>query len=303
MGKLGETEIGIVLSEQNAIFGPGGKHPVRLIHALIDKVVDEYANVSLVSAQHQRLMLGHILMGVGTGHNSLRCSLLITGGAIHLTGQEKIVHGLGTQRIMQGLRVKIIVLHRIGRLKENGILKALNGMYGVLLHFQRKRRRKALQVILGGVFPLRFQEKLVGVFIGKSTQLIFYAGAIAGSFAMNASGKEGRAVKAGAENVVHLLIGMQKETGHLLPGGLHRRRDVHKRETLRRGVPFLDPQLGQVYGTDVKPWRCAGFHAGRGNAQRGQLFSQAIRSFLSYAPPFKGMLTNEHAAVQEGAGG
>ena len=41
--------IGIVLTEKNAVFGTRGKHPVGLIHAFSYQIVNQYADVSLVS--------------------------------------------------------------------------------------------------------------------------------------------------------------------------------------------------------------------------------------------------------------
>ena len=45
---------------------------------------------------------------------------------------------------MQILGIEVIVLHRIGRLEENGVFQAFDGMDGLQLHLQRKRGREAL---------------------------------------------------------------------------------------------------------------------------------------------------------------
>ena len=97
MRKSRETEVRIVLTQKNAILCAGGKHAVRLIHTLIDKIVNENANIGLVPAKHQSVFLLQPQMGIHTRHNALGGRFLITGGTIHLTGQEEIFHHLGAQ--------------------------------------------------------------------------------------------------------------------------------------------------------------------------------------------------------------
>ena len=70
-------------------------------------------------------------MGIDTGNDTLGCRLFITSSSINLTSQKKIVNGLGTQGIMKILRVEVIILHRIRRFKENGVLQTLNSMDGL----------------------------------------------------------------------------------------------------------------------------------------------------------------------------
>ena len=130
-------------------------------------------------------------MGIHTGNNPLCSGFLVARSSVHLTGQEEVLHHLGTKGIVQILRIEIVVFHRISRLKEHGVLQSLDGMDSLQLHFQRQRRRKALEVILRRVYPLRLQEQLVGILIGESTKLILNAGTIARTLAVNHPGKEG----------------------------------------------------------------------------------------------------------------
>ena len=131
VGQRCEAEIGIVLAQQNAVFGTGGKHTVGLINSFINKVVNKNANVCLVSAKHQRLAIRKPQMGIDTGHNSLRRSFLITGGTINLTSQEEVFYNLGTQGIVQVLRIEIIVFYSVCRFEYNSVFEALYGMHGL----------------------------------------------------------------------------------------------------------------------------------------------------------------------------
>ena len=90
----------IILTQQNAIFGAGGEHTIGFIDAFIDQVIDQHADISLVTAQHHRLMFHEEQMGVHTGDDSLGGGLFITRGTIDLTGQEKVLDHFGTQGMM-----------------------------------------------------------------------------------------------------------------------------------------------------------------------------------------------------------
>ena len=46
-----ETQIGIVLAQEQAVFGPGGEHAIRLLGAQGDEVIHQHAQVGLVPAR------------------------------------------------------------------------------------------------------------------------------------------------------------------------------------------------------------------------------------------------------------
>ena len=190
MRQSSQTEIGIVLTKQNAVLSTGSKHPVRLVDTLIDKVIDQNADIGLVAPKNKRILTRKPQDSIHTGNNTLRSSFLVTCRTIYLPGQEEIVYNPGAQRVMQVLRVKVIVLDSISRLEEHGILQTLDGVNSILLNFQRKRRRKTLKIILRRSPALGFQEKLMRILIGKSTELVFDAGAVPRTLAMNTAGEK-----------------------------------------------------------------------------------------------------------------
>ena len=49
-----QAQIGIVLAQQQAIFGAAREHAIRLARAARDQVVDEHADVGLVAARPPR---------------------------------------------------------------------------------------------------------------------------------------------------------------------------------------------------------------------------------------------------------
>ena len=51
VAEFAETKVGVVLAEQQAIFGAGGEHAVWLDRALGDEVVYEDADIGFVAAE------------------------------------------------------------------------------------------------------------------------------------------------------------------------------------------------------------------------------------------------------------
>ena len=151
-----------------------------------------------------------------------------------------------------------------------------------------------MKIVFGRRSAFRLKEKLMGIFIGESTKLVFNAGTVTRAFSMNPAGKKGRSVKAGTKDVMNPFIGMKQVTRHLNSGSLDRRRNVQKRKAVGRRVSFLNLKTGNVDRADIQPGRSAGLHSGGRNTQRDQLLGKTIRSFLSNPSTFEGMLADEH---------
>ena len=52
--ELGQAEVGVVAPEQQAVLGPAGEHPIRLVDSSGDEVVDQDADVTLRSVDDER---------------------------------------------------------------------------------------------------------------------------------------------------------------------------------------------------------------------------------------------------------
>ena len=81
---LGEPLVGVVLPVEQAVLGAGGHHPIGLVGALGDQVVDEHPDVPLVPAENQGLLSLNFQRGVDPGYKTLNGGLLIAGGAVEL---------------------------------------------------------------------------------------------------------------------------------------------------------------------------------------------------------------------------
>ena len=96
VGERCQAAVGVVLTQQDAVFRSRGKHAVGFIDTLHYEVVDEHADVRLVALQdelsclwHVRCVLSCCESGIDSRHESLSCRLLIACGAVHLSCEEQ----------------------------------------------------------------------------------------------------------------------------------------------------------------------------------------------------------------------
>src|SRR5437870_8007797 len=75
--EFGKAKIRIVLAQNESIFGPRRKHPVRLAGSLRNQVVNEDADIGLVAPEYNGLVTMHTSSRVDTGHESLCCGFLV----------------------------------------------------------------------------------------------------------------------------------------------------------------------------------------------------------------------------------
>ena len=108
-----KTHIGIVLTEQNTVFGTRSEHTVRLVDAFRYKVVNQHTDIGFVTAKHKRFLSGHTLMGIDTGNKSLPCRFLISGRSVHLSGKEQAFDELRFKRMAKLRRVEKVIFDGI----------------------------------------------------------------------------------------------------------------------------------------------------------------------------------------------
>jgi hypothetical protein len=255
-------------------------------------------------------------MGVDTGHQTLRSGLLVARGTIDLTGQEEVFDDAGFERILQILRVEVVILDSISGLEDDRVFQPGNGVHGLQLDLLRKRRGEALKVVFGVVAAFRLQEKLVGILVGKGAELVLDTRTIARSATMDNAREERRPVETSAEDIMDLLVRMEDVAVHLRErflhaasglgrndSGLNRRRNIKEGEAGGTVIADLDRKLRKVEGADVDAWGCSGLHPGGRDTELGDLVGDPISRRLADAPAFEGVGADKHPTVQEGSGG
>src|SRR4051812_12746970 len=98
-----------------AELGTGCKHPVRLICAFADQIVDQYAQVAVCPAKQQFTRSFYLESGIQSRNEPLTARFFISRGAVDLSREEKPFHLLDCQRMIKLTRVDGIVFNRVPR--------------------------------------------------------------------------------------------------------------------------------------------------------------------------------------------
>src|SRR2546427_4792834 len=93
-----QSVVGVILPQEQAIFGPGSEHPIRLGSPFGHQIVDQDADIGLVTPQDYRLPSLDSSGGVDAGQYPLGTRFLISRSSIDLPGEEKVSTDLGFQR-------------------------------------------------------------------------------------------------------------------------------------------------------------------------------------------------------------
>ena len=84
-GNRAETLVGVILPEEETIFGSTGEHPIGFGAPLRDEVIDHDAEIGLVPGQDERVVAENLEGRIGPREKALTRGLFITGGPIDLT--------------------------------------------------------------------------------------------------------------------------------------------------------------------------------------------------------------------------
>ena len=120
-----QPEIGVVLSEIEAVLGPRGEHPIRLGGSFGDEIVYHDPNVTFRPAEDQRLFALNSAGSVDSGNNPLAGGFLITGSSIDLTRKEEIFDPLAFQPWVELGGGAAVIFHRIAVFQDVGVFQPL----------------------------------------------------------------------------------------------------------------------------------------------------------------------------------
>ena len=273
MSLLGQTEIRIVLAENEPVFAAAGHHPVRLIGALRHQIIDQRSDIGLVAAQDERLLTPDFQRRIDTRHEPLRRSLLIAARSVRLTCRIQPGQLLDLQRGIQLERVQQIVLNRIGRTHDLHILQAGNGPQESILHIHRHGRGHSLDIHFIRIQPLRLDEQLMPVLVGEAHNLILDGRAVARPLAVNLSGILRRLHDIVPENLMGRLIRIGQPAEPLIP--VHP--VIHKGKCVVFRIALLQRHFLEMERTHIHAARRPGLEPERFQAVLPEIVCQSHR--------------------------
>jgi len=151
----------VVLTEQQPELRPRCEEPVGLIHAAGHQVINEHADVRVVSAEDHRLGPPDPAHSIDARDHTLSRCFLVTRGAVDLAGEEQMLDGLHLEPRRELGRRIVVVLDRVPRARHPRALEAGDCMQELELDGDREGSGEPVDVQLTRVESLGLQEDLV----------------------------------------------------------------------------------------------------------------------------------------------
>ena len=82
-----QPEAGIILTEDETTLCPAREHPIWLVRSLCDEIIDQNADVGILTAEDERGVSSNAQCGVDTRHDPLGGSFLVSGRSIDLSSK------------------------------------------------------------------------------------------------------------------------------------------------------------------------------------------------------------------------
>src|SRR5471032_23209 len=175
---FGQAQVGVVFAQDQAIFGPGRKHPVRFLSPESNQVVDQHTDVRLVAARAPAVFALCTQCRVGSGQQTLGAGFFVTGGAVDLPGEEQAADHFGFEAVFQVTRVEVVVLDGVARTHDVCVFHAANRLHDLDLHVERQRRGNPVRVQLVSGQAFWLDKDLVAFLVGKAVNFVFNRWAI-----------------------------------------------------------------------------------------------------------------------------
>src|ERR1700730_3954251 len=210
-----QTQVRVVLAQRQTRLGAAGEHAVRLGRTAGDEVIHQHADVSLAALRAPGFAAAGCERSIDARQQPLRCGLLVTGGAVDLTGEEQAGDEFALQTVSQIARIEKIVLDGIARPRDVRAFESLDRSDEFMLDVERQTGGYAVRVDLVSIETLGLDENLMRRPVGEAHDLAFHRRAIARSHALDQTREHGRALAGGANDVVGALVGGRDVAGHL----------------------------------------------------------------------------------------
>src|SRR6185436_20000523 len=84
-----EPFVGVVIAKRQTVLRSGSEDPVRLVHTLLDEILDQNSDVRLLASHPERLSFLHEQRGVYSGQQPLTRRLLVTGRSVDQPGMKQ----------------------------------------------------------------------------------------------------------------------------------------------------------------------------------------------------------------------
>src|SRR5690606_37739838 len=141
-----QTQVSIVFTQHQAVFGTAGEHTIRFIGSQTDEVIHQYTDVGLVSTRAPAFTPLRSTGSIDASKQALCSGFFVTGGTVDLTGKIQTFDKSGFQRVLQITRIKEIVFDSISRTRDMRVFKTTDMAYKLNLHVKRQTGGNSVRI-------------------------------------------------------------------------------------------------------------------------------------------------------------
>ena len=277
-----QTQIRVVLPQEQPVFGSGRHHPVWLMAFFCHKIIDENADISLGTVDHDAFLPLQLPSRIDPGDQPLCRRFLVTGTSVKLSAAEEALNVLEFQRRLKLAGVYAVVFDGICIPHDLRIFKPRHAPVHGVLDVLGKGAGHAAHVHFRRVDPFRFDKHLMAVLIREFHHFILDGRTIPGTGPFDRAGKERRPVQIVPDDLVGRLICIGQPAGHLVD--LHIIRIRCKGKGHDALVAFLLFHPAEINGIPVDAGRCPGLEPVHLYPQGFQAVRQIIGALQAIRP-------------------
>ena len=295
-----QTQIGIVLAQQQAVFGTRGEHAVGLLGTAGNQVIHQHAEIGFIAAWRPRRLVTRLAGSIDTRQQTLCRGLFVAGGAVDLPGEEQPAEVLGLQRGAQVTGIEKIIFNGVTGARNVGLLETLHGTHQGQLHVEGQTGGDAVRIDLVRRQSLRFDEDLVRILVGKAHDLVFNRWAVARAHALDDTAVHRRTIQPGTDDIVGVCVSVGNVAADLAQVVSRCR---HKGKAGDGIVARLLDKLAVVDGLGIDAWWRAGLQAFDAKGPLTQAPRQGIGRRITGTATLVAFQANVYTPAQEGAHG
>ena len=158
---FGQTEIRVVLAQRQTIFGPTGKHAIRLGDTAGHQIVDQNAEIGLVTTRAPDILAAGLTGGINSGQQALRSGFFITRGAIYLARKKQTIDGACFKRILEPARIVVVVLDGVTGTQDVAVFHAANRAHDRQLNIEGQGCRYSVRIDLVRIEAFGLEKHMV----------------------------------------------------------------------------------------------------------------------------------------------
>ena len=234
----------------------------------------------------------------------MRRGFLVPRRAVDLPREKQSGHALCFEPSRELGRLDEVVLDGVARSQQHGILEPRQRVHEIRLHVARQRHRKAVDINLARIDPLRLEEDLVALFVGEADDLVLERRAVARPDPADLAVEQRRAIEVRSHEIAHAIVRVEQIAVDLRT--LDRAREKRKRHGRRVAAfddePAIRHVAGEIDAVAIEPRRGSGLQAAPRESKRLQRVSQITRGRFAGAAGLMLLRSDVDEAVQERPG-